>query len=148
MIKAKVSYMIVHGCIAEYFHHSLLSLLKKSPFFTPLFDESLSDILNKDQMDIHIRFYDMDLGTISTRYLEFLFVFRRNANVLFGEIINSIKYLDVSRMILLGMDGPNVNRCVFDKISAEKEKHNHAPLFNVSSCGLHSIHGAFETGMT
>ena len=38
MSKTKVSYMIVYG-IAEYFHRSLLSLLKKSPFFTPLFDE-------------------------------------------------------------------------------------------------------------
>ena len=55
MSKTKVSYMIVYG-IAEYFHRSLLSLLKKYPFFTPLFDESLNDILNKDQMDIHIRF--------------------------------------------------------------------------------------------
>ena len=46
------------------------------------------------------------------------------------------------------MDGLNVNWCVFDKIRAEREKRNHAPLFNVDSCGLHSIHGAFETGMT
>ena len=50
--------MIVYG-IAEYFHHGLLSLLKKSSFFTPLFDKSLNDILNKDQMNIHIRFYDV-----------------------------------------------------------------------------------------
>ena len=44
MNKTKVSYMIVYR-IAEYFHRSLLSLLKKSPFFTPLFEESLNDIL-------------------------------------------------------------------------------------------------------
>ena len=37
MSKAKVSYMVIYG-IAEYFHHSLLSLLKKSQFFTPVFD--------------------------------------------------------------------------------------------------------------
>ena len=59
MSKREVSYVIVYG-IAEYFHRNLLSLLKKSPFFTPLFDESLNDILNKDQMGIHIRFYDVD----------------------------------------------------------------------------------------
>ena len=47
MSMTKVSYMIVY-CIAEYFHRSLLSLLEKSPFFTPLFVESLNDILNKD----------------------------------------------------------------------------------------------------
>ena len=26
-------------------------------------------------------------------------------------------------------------------------KNNHSPLYNIGSCGLHSIHGAFETGM-
>ena len=122
--------------------------VEKSPFFTPLFDESLRDILNKDQMDIHIRFYEVDSGTMSTRYLDSRFVFRPYANVLSGKMINSIKDLDASRMIMLGMDGPNVNWCVFDKINAEREKHYHAPLFNVGSCGLHSIHGTFETGMT
>ena len=66
-----------------------------------------------------------------------------------GEITYSVKDLDASRMIMLGMDGPNVNWCVFDKINADREKHNHAPLFKVGSCDLHSIHGAFEkTGMT
>ena len=30
----------------------------------------------------------------------------------------------------------------------EGEKHNHAPLFHVGSCGLHSIYGAFDTDMS
>ena len=71
MSKTKVSYMIVYG-IAEYFHRSLLSLLKKSPFFTPLLDENLNDILSKNQMDIYIRFYDVYSGTISTSHLDSL----------------------------------------------------------------------------
>ena len=71
MSKTKVSYMIVYG-IAEYFHRSLLSLLKKSPFFTLLLDENLNDILSKNQMDIYIRFYDVYSGTISTSYLDSL----------------------------------------------------------------------------
>ena len=63
-------------------------------------------------MEIYIRFYDVDPGTISTGYLDSRFVFCPNANVLSGEIINSIKDLDASRMIMLGMDGPNVNWCL------------------------------------
>ena len=30
----------------------------------------------------------------------------------------------------------------------DRERDNHATLFNVGSCGLHSIHGDFETAMT
>ena len=136
-------HMIAHCTLTWLF----MVKLKKSPFFTPLFDESLIDILNKDQMDIHILFYDIDSAAISTKYLDFCFVFCPNVNTLSGEIINSVKDLDASKMIMLDMDGPNVNWCVFDKIIVEREKRNHAPLFNVGSCGLHSIHGAFETGM-
>ena len=77
-----------------------------------------------------------------------LFFVQTPINVLSGEITNSIKDLVASRMIMLEMDGPNVNWCVFDKVNAEREKHDHAPLFNVGSCGLHTFHGAFETGMT
>ena len=100
MIKTKVSYMIVYG-IAEYFHCSLLSLLKKYSFFTPLFDKSLNYILNKDQMDIHIDFYYVDSGTISTRYLGSCFVFCPNANVLSGEIIQSKILREKGREIIM-----------------------------------------------
>ena len=120
---------------------------KKISIFYTVIWRSLNYVLNKDKMDIHICFYNLDSGTISTRYLDSCFVFRPNTSVLSGEIINSIKDLDASRMIMRGMDGPNVNWCVFDKINAEREKHNHVPLFSVRSCGLHLIHGAFETGM-
>ena len=49
-------------------------------------------------------------------------------------------------MSMLGMDGPNVNWLIFDKLNGEREKHNHSPLYNIDSCRLYSIHGAFETG--
>ena len=29
----------------------------------------------------------------------------------------------------------------------ENVKNNHLPLYNIGSCGFHSIHGAFKTGM-
>ena len=34
------------------------------------------------------------------------------------------------------------------KRDRDRERDNHATLFNVGSCGLHSIHGDFETAMT
>ena len=53
------------------------------------------------------------------------------------------------------MDIPNVNWCVFDKINAERETKRDRDrniimlhFFYVGSCGLHSIHGDFETAMT
>ena len=94
---------------------------KKISTFTPLFDESLNDILNKVQTDIIIRFYDVDSATVSTRYRDSRFAFRPSIYVLPGEIINWIKDLDESRMKVLGIDDCNVNWYVSNKINAERK---------------------------
>ena len=70
-----------------------------------------------------------------------------NAVNLCNEIIDAIKNLDQAKMSMLGTDGPNVDWLIFDKLNGEREKHNHSLLYNIGSCGLHSIHGTFETGM-
>ena len=46
MSKIKVSYVIIFG-LAYYFCNSLITLVKKSPFYTLLFDESLNKVLRK-----------------------------------------------------------------------------------------------------
>ena len=146
MSKTKVSYVIIFG-LADYFHNSLIALVKKSPFYPLLFGESLNKVLSKEQMDLQLRFYDDTVGEVLTRYLDSRFVYRPNAVNLCNEIIDAIKNLDQVKISMLGMDGPNVNWLIFDKLNGEREKHNHLSLYNIGSCGLHSIHGAFETGM-
>ena len=146
MSKTKVSYVIIFG-LADYFYNSLTTLVKKSPFYSLHFDESLNKVLSKEQMDLQIRFYNDTVGEVSTRYRVCRFVYRPNAVNLRNEIIDAIKNLDQAKMSMFGMDGPNVNWLIFDKLNGEREKHNHSPLYNIGSCGLHSIHGAFETGM-
>ena len=146
MSKTKVSYVIIFGLV-DYFHNSLTTLAKKSLFYSLLFDESLNKVINKEQMDLQIRFYDDTVVEVLTRYLDSHFVYRPSAVNLNNEIIDAIKNLDQAKMSMLGMDGPNVNWLIFDKLNGEREKHNHSPLYNIGSCGLHSIHGVFKTGM-
>ena len=98
-------------------------------------------------MDLQIRFYDDTVRVVLTRYHDSRFVYCPNAINLCNEIIDGIKNLDQAKMSMLGMDGPNVNWLIFDKLNGEREKHNQSPLYNTGSCELHSIHAAFETGM-
>ena len=146
MSKTKVSYVIIFG-LADYFYNSLIILVKKSQFYSLLFDESLNKVFNKEQMDLQRHLYDDTVGKVLTRYLDSRFVYRPNAVNLCNEIIDAIKNLDQAKTSMLGMDGPNVNWLIFDKLNGEHEKHNHSPLYNIGSCGVHSIHGTFETGM-
>ena len=57
MSKTKVSYVIIFG-LADFFYNSLTTHVKKSSFYSLLFDESLNKVLSKEQMDLQIRFYD------------------------------------------------------------------------------------------
>ena len=98
-------------------------------------------------MDLQIRFFVDTVGEVLTRFFDSCFVYCPNAVNLCNEIIDGIKNLDQAKMSMLEMDGPNVNCVIFDKLNGEREKHNHSSLYNMVSCGLHSIHGAFKTGM-
>ena len=146
MSKTKVSYMIGFG-LSDYFYKTLVNNVKQSPFYSVLFDESLNEVLNKEQMDLQLRFFDNVKGEVITRYFDSRFVYRPNAVNLTNEIIDSIKEFDAIKMTMLGMDGPNVNWAIFEKVNKERETHEHPPLHNIGSCGLHSIHGAFESGI-
>ena len=111
----------LHDCLWYSWVFSLQFVIpaKKISTFTPLFDEALNDLLYKVQMDMNIRFYNVDSAPVSRRYRDFRFAFRPSINVLSGEIINWIKDLGASRMKMLGMDDFNVNWYVFDKTNAE-----------------------------
>ena len=50
-------------------------------------------------------------------------------------------------MIMLSMDGPNVNWCVLSILNETRKDQEHAQLFETGSCGLHIVHGAFQTGV-
>ena len=130
MSKTKVSYVIIFG-LADYFYNSLITLVKKSPFYSLLFDVSLNKVLSKEQMDLQICFYDYTTGEVLTRYLDSRFVHCPNAVNLCNEIIDAIKNLDQAKISMLGMDGPNVNWLIFDKLNGECGKHNHSPLYNI-----------------
>ena len=67
--KTKCGYFISFG-ISPYIKDSVIKFIKASPFFTVLFDESLNEMLQIEQMDIYVRYYDQDKGIAVTRYLE------------------------------------------------------------------------------
>ena len=55
--KTKCVYLINFG-IAPYFKEALRKEIINAPVFSLLFDESMNHILQNDQLDIYIRFWD------------------------------------------------------------------------------------------
>lgn len=69
----KARYLLCFG-IAPYFESQLDENLQNCKSYSISFDESLNKDLQKNQMDIHVRFWDHQKDAVATRYLtsEFL----------------------------------------------------------------------------
>ena len=65
--------------------------------------------------------------------------FKKNFNV-------SWKVLDVTKLIQVGMDSPNVNIKLLKMIGAEQSENKQHQLIDVGSSGFHKIENAFKTG--
>ena len=50
-------------------------------------------------------------------------------------------------MLQLSMDGPNTNWKVFELLFSYRNEKEWSNLLNLGSCGLHIVHGAFQTGI-
>ena len=73
------------------------------------FDESLNHMLQDNQMDIHVRFWDSEKSQPETRFLTPMFLKKATAEDLQQELLHGIMNNDPEKMSMLSMDGPNVN---------------------------------------
>ena len=63
----------------------------------------------QNEMDCTIRFWNNETGVVCLRYFDSKFLLRPNSKNLFEKLLESTKLLDLSKLLQLSMDGPNVN---------------------------------------
>ena len=114
------------------------------------FDESLNKVLQKEQMDIIVRFWDKEKNKVSSRFLNSQFLGHTRAADLLQKLSEALGKLNLANLIHFSMDGPNMSWKFFDSFcSARAQTDPGLPhLLNVGSCGLHVVHGAFKFGVT
>ena len=125
----------------------LMNKIHSSPFFVLSFDESLNIIIQKEQMDIQVRFWDIEKKKVCTRYHGSNFVQRPNSKNLCDVLTSSLKDLSAECLIQLSMDGPSTNWCVLQLLNDDREEKGYSQIINIGSCGLHVMHGAFKAVM-
>ena len=140
--RTKCTYLINFG-LAPYFRQELLDSIKTSPYFVASFDESLNRVLQDEQMDIQIRFWNESENLVSTRYFYSKFLKRPNAENLVSELNSSLSELPVKNMLQLYMDGPSTNWKVLELLNNQHAELEIPQLLDIGSCSLHVIHGAF-----
>ena len=98
-------------------------------------------------MDVVIRFWDDKANVVSARYFGSAFLGHATAECLLQSFKEATQELSLSGLLQVSMDGPSVNWKFLDLLSNSlKEDMVTTELINMGSCGLHAVHGAFQTG--
>ena len=83
---------------------------------------------------------------MTIRYIGSKLLAGENA-VTISRALETLDRLDNRNCLMLYMDGPNANWSVVDKMSSPRQQMELPSFFNVGCCGLHTVHGAFQTGI-
>ncbi|KAJ8967881.1 hypothetical protein NQ314_002598 [Rhamnusium bicolor] len=140
----KATYITLFGFV-PYFKNNLEENLLNCEDYAICFDESLNKIVQKSQMDIHVRYFDCNKGRVETRFFNSVFMSHTAAEDILQHFLNGIKPLQPNRILQISMDGPNVNWKIL-KLFKESQIITTKKNIVIGSCGLHIIHGAFQTG--
>ena len=135
MAKDKASYLIVFG-IFPYCLVKLTQTIQSLPYFTIIFDESFNEVLNKSQLDIFVRYFCDVENQVKSRYMTSEFMSGGNAADIDKHLRTGLKEFDLSKLVSVSMDGPNVNlKFLRDFISRRSEELPDAPgILEVGIC--------------
>jgi len=141
--ETKCAYLARFG-LAPHFQQLMIKSLKESGAFVVLFDESLNNVTQSKQLDVHIRTWRN--GKVATRFLTSEFMGHATAVDLQESLRSALVGLDLSQIVQISMDGPNVNWKMCEDFQVTTKRECSVSFLNIGSCGLHIIHGAFKDG--
>ena len=97
-------------------------------------------------MEICIRFWNKENNRVEDRYWDSQFLGHTTHQHLLDSIQEGLKVFDMTKMVQLSMDGPNVNLKLLQKLKEQRNELGSPGLIAFGSCNLHTVHGAFKTG--
>ena len=142
--KTKCSNFIISG-LAPYYRTKLITDIKKCPYFTLHFDESINKVLQTEQMDAFFRYWCDQSNQVKARYLDSAFLNHPNTDHIPDGIDTIIKALNKESMIILSMDGPNTNWAGLRKIQDKRKNEGFSILEDIVSFGIHILCGALQS---
>ena len=144
--KTKCGYFINFG-LAPYFKDLLVKEIKAANIFVVSFDESLNKVLQEEQMDVQVRYWNEAAKQVNTRFFDSQILKCPNARNLFDCLTSLRKNLLLERLLQLSMDGPNTNWSVLKLLHEGRYKKDYPNIIDIGSCSLHVVHGAFKSGI-
>lgn len=140
----KLSYYITYG-LAPYFHNSLLRSVLSCSKVVVCFDEAMNRVAQRGQMDIVLRFWSDVTNTVCSHYFGSAFMGHATAENLLTSFKLALTEVPLKMIMQVSMDGPSVNWKFVDLLTTSLGEDT-IQILELGSCGLHVIHGAFQTG--
>ena len=145
MSKDKTGYFITFG-LGEHYRKKAIDTADSTSLLVVQFDESLNKVSQKCQMDLHIRYMDNNNSCmVATKYRSSASLGHENAENLLTALKKCLpNCVTFNKVIQLGMDGPSVNKKLFNFVQDEMSETPYN-LLNIGSCGIHTVHNTFKT---
>ena len=144
--KTKCGYYPTYG-IVPYLKSNITKSILKAPYFTIMFDEILNSVLQNEQMDMQIRYWSDEDCKVQTKYYDSKFLKIANSDTICCALLQALNIFDEGKMLMLSIDSPTTNWVVLDKLKQHREENEMPVLFDIGSCSLHVVHGAFQVGV-
>ena len=143
--KTKLMYVCNYG-IAPHFKNLLRDEISKSPWYSISFDESLNKVVQESEMNLLVRYWDVNRNSVRCRYWESVFLGHTSAVDLLDSYNTGLSGFDFSKQVQISMDGPNVNWKFLSLVEKERDEAELSKPLNIGSCNLHIVHNAFQVG--
>ena len=117
----KMSYLASFG-IAPFFTEELYDSLSNAHYYSVSFDESLNTTTKNEQLDVAVRYFDVESSRTVDRYLNSQFLGHSTAENLLKSFMEATCRLEMKKTIHVSLDGPAVNHKFLRLLQAERKK--------------------------
>lgn len=142
MSTTKARYLICDA-IAPYFRQEMMKDYKDS-YFSLCFDETCN-AASKKELQVAIKYWSPIKEMIITTHLETFFIGKATAEDIYSKLNEAMDNAQLSRkrLLMLGCDGPNVNKAVTRLMNDSLILLGRRKLADIGTCNIHTVHNAF-----
>ena len=132
MAHSKAMYEINHG-LAPYFKTVLNDTLNLSDIHVYSFDESLNDVTQTSEIDLYLRYWDINDNHVKVRYYGSSFLGHATHQDLLAHFTDVVKELEQPKLYQVSMDSPNVNLKFYNEFTIKLNEIVNHSLVNIGT---------------
>lgn len=146
--RSKMSYLITDALGPHFRQIVLDGIQNHSTYYTFMYDETTNSE-SKKELQVAVRYWCNTKKEIVVSHLETFFIASATAVKIEEYLMLALDNADLpkEKLLMLGSDGPNVNKKVFRLVNEGIKSIRGHGLIDIGSCNIHIVHNAFLKGL-